>query len=77
MAKGMKLYYDAEADILYFKKKKTSKTQISREVGNDLIVRLNKKSGKLEAVTILNFTRRFRNSRAKALPFSADLHLVK
>lgn len=57
-SKQMRFYYDKEADVVYFSKGKPSKKDSSREIGEDVIMRFNSKSGETTGLTILNFSKR-------------------
>ena len=76
MAKGLSIFYDQEADILYFSKGKPREIVDSKEIGNDIIVRLNPGTQEVIGFTILNLTKRFKKGRTpKAIPLEADFVL--
>jgi len=62
MEEKLTFRYDREADILYINRRPPYAEQESEELGDDIIVRINSKSGELENVEILFFsTRLLRN----------------
>jgi len=62
MEEKLTFRYDREADILYINRRPPYAEQESEELGDDIIVRINSESGKLENVEILFFsTRLLRN----------------
>lgn len=58
MAKHLRFFFDREADILYLSVGKP-RPAISREVGDDIVVRVDPKSRRVIGCTILNLTKRF------------------
>jgi uncharacterized protein YuzE len=58
MEKGLTFKFDREADILYINRRPPYPEQESEEVGDDIIVRINPKSGEVENVEILFFSTR-------------------
>lgn len=68
MAKKLSVFYDEEADVLYFSKGKPKENVESREIGNDIIVRLNPGTQEVIGFTILNLTKRFKNGKKANLP---------
>ena len=76
MEKGLSIFYDEEADVLYFSKGKPKENVDSKEIGNDIIVRLNPGTQEVIGFTVLNLTKRFkRGGKAKAIPLEADFVL--
>lgn len=72
----MKLYYfyDKQADVFYFSQGKPSARSISKEISDDVILRLDRKSGTVKGFTILNFSKRTKSkSRPIKLPIIAKL----
>ena len=70
MAK-MKFEYDDVGDILYIEKVAPYAEQESDLVGDDIVGRFNPKTGKLESLEILWFTRRLKREKVKELPVDA------
>ena len=58
MEEKLTFKYDREADILYINRKPTYPEQESEEVGDDIIARINPKSGEVENVEVLFFSTR-------------------
>lgn len=68
--------YDREADILYINKRKPYPEQESQELGDEVIARLNPKTGEIENLEVLFFSTRLLRQNLFELPISADLHTV-
>lgn len=70
----MKLYYhyDKEADVFYLSQGKPSSRDNSQELTDDVILRLDRKTGKTKGLTILNFAKR---TGKKRMPVSLPLEL--
>lgn len=68
--------YDREADILYIGKCPPYPEQESEELGDEVIARLNPKTGDVENLEVLFFSTRLLRSDAIELPVTADLRLV-
>lgn len=68
--------YDREADILYINKLKPYAEQESEELGDDVVVRLNPKTGEIENLEILFFSTRLLRNDMIELPVQADLRLM-
>ena len=67
-------YYDAEADVMYFSKGEPSEDAISREMGDDVVARLNPQTGETIGFTILNFMKRAKEkTMSVSLPFMMEL----
>lgn len=75
MAKRMSFFFDREADILYVSIGGKRKA-ISKEVGDDILIRVDPESNKVVGFTILNLTTRFKRMKEpKILPLSGELSL--
>jgi uncharacterized protein YuzE len=68
--------YDREGDILYINKRPPYPEQNSEELGDEVIARLNPKTGEIENLEVLFFSTRLLRNDMFELPISADLHLV-
>jgi len=68
--------YDREGDILYINKRPPYPEQESEELGDEVIARLNPKTGEVENLEVLFFSTRLLRSDLLELPISADLRLV-
>ena len=69
--------YDREGDILYINKRTPYPEQESEELGDEVIARLNPKTGEIENLEVLFFSTRLLRSELFELPISADLRLVE
>jgi len=72
----IRYFFDREADILYFSQRKPSSRDISREIDEGIIVRIDPITKKIIGFTILNFLKRQVKESIK-LPLSAEFELVK
>jgi uncharacterized protein YuzE len=68
----MQIAYDQEADVLYLSVG-APRRAISREAGDDVLLRVDPDSGEIVGLTILNLSTR--DSLAN-LPIRVDLHAV-
>jgi uncharacterized protein YuzE len=68
--------YDREADILYIDKGPPYAAQESEELGDEVIARLNPKTGEVENLEVLFFSTRLLRANLFELPVTADLRLV-
>lgn len=68
--------YDREADILHIDKRPPYGEQESEELGDDVIARLNPKSGEIENLEVLFFSTRVLREDLFELPGTADLRRV-
>ena len=68
--------YDREADILYINKCPPYAEQESEELGEEVIARINPRTGEVENLEILFFSTRLLRSDLFELPIAADLHLL-
>jgi len=75
METKLKFRYDREADILYINKLPPYSEQESEEIGDEVIVRMNPKTGEIENIEVLFFSTRLLRSDLLELPVSADFKL--
>lgn len=72
--KYLNLYYDKEADVLYFSKGTPSSKDISDEVADEVVMRKNPDSKEITGFTILNFSQKSKKTNQSfRLPFEIDL----
>ena len=76
MAEKLTFQYDRESDILYINTVVPYAEQESDELGDEIIARLNPKTGKIENLEVLFFTSRLLRKELFSLPIAADLHQV-
>jgi uncharacterized protein YuzE len=76
MGTKMTLKYDRDADILYVNKRPPYAEQETEELGDDVIARLNPKTGEVENVEMLFFSTRLLRGDLIELPLTLDLHLL-
>lgn len=69
--------YDREGDILYINKRPPYPEQNSKELGDEVIARLNPKTGEIENLEVLFFSTRLLRNDMFELPISADLRLAE
>ena len=56
--KYLNLYYDQEADVLYFSKGQPQASDVSDETADEVVIRKNTKTKEITGFTILNFSKR-------------------
>lgn len=74
MAAKLAFQYDRAADILHISSRPPYAEQESEELGDDVIARLNPKTGDVESLEVLFFSTRLLRSELFELPVTADLH---
>lgn len=73
--KTFKLTYNKGDDILYISRGGLTKEDTSEELGEDIIMWMNKKTHELSGFTILNFSRiSSKSSKTVTLPVDFQLH---
>lgn len=73
MEQNLIFKYDRIADILYINTVVPYADQESEELGDDIVARLNPKTGKIENLEVLFFTTRLLRREFFSLPIIADL----
>ena len=68
--------YDRVGDILYINKCPPYAEQESEELGDDVVARLNPKTGEVETLEVLFFSTRLLRSDLLELPILAELRLA-
>jgi uncharacterized protein YuzE len=76
MAAKLRFKYDREADILHVDKCPPYAEQESEELPDEIVARLNPKTGEVENLEVLFFTTRLLRADLFELPVTADLRLV-
>ena len=66
----MQLAYDHDADVLYLSIGEP-RPAVSREVGDDVLLRIDPQTGEVVGLTVLNLSTR---SISEMLPIAVDLH---
>jgi uncharacterized protein YuzE len=69
--------YDRAGDILYINKCPPYPEQQSEELGDDVVARLNPKTGEVENLEVFFFPTRLLRSELLELPILAELHLAE
>lgn len=67
--------YDREADILHIDKRPPYREQESQELGDEVVARLNPKTGEIENLEVLFFSTRLLRGDVFEVPVDAELHL--
>jgi uncharacterized protein YuzE len=75
MAQKLTFKYDRQGDILYISKVPPYAEQESKELGDDVIARLNPTTGEIESLEVLFFSTRLLRSELFELPITAELRL--
>lgn len=68
--------YDRVGDILYINKCPPYAEQESEELGDDVVARLNPKTGEVETLEVLFFSTRLLRSELLELPILAEMHVT-
>ena len=68
--------YDRDADILHIDKCPPYSEQESEEIGDDVIARLNPKTGEIESMEVLFFSTRLLRGDIFEVPVDAELHIA-
>ncbi len=76
MAAKLSFRYDREGDILHIDKCAPYAEQDSEELGDEVIARLNPKTGEIENLEVLFFSTRLLRTDLFELPVIADLRRV-
>jgi len=77
MEKKLKFFFDKKGDVLDIAIGKP-KAVISKEIGNDIVVRIDPKTKDIVGFTILNFEKRFEHMhRSETLPITATFAQVE
>ena len=76
MAAKLAFQYDREADILHISNRPPYAEQESEELGDDVIARVNPKTGDVECPEVLFFSTRLLRSDLFELSVTAHLHRV-
>ena len=77
MDQKLTFHYDREADILYINTVTPYAAEESEELGDDIIARLNPKTGKVENLEVWFFTSRLLRRDLFSLPVVADIRQAK
>ncbi|MBZ0302819.1 MAG: DUF2283 domain-containing protein [Anaerolineae bacterium] len=74
MDKVTQLFYDREADVLYLSIGEPRRA-ISREIGDDVLLRIDAETETVIGLTIMNLSTRFGElDSPQSLPITIDLH---
>ena len=73
MDQKLTFQYDREADILYINTVAPYPEQNSEELGDEIVARLNPRTGRVENLEVLFFTSRLLRRELFSLPIVADL----
>ena len=76
MGDKLSFKYDRQADILHIDKRAPYAEQESRELGDDVIARLDPRTKEVENLEVLFFSTRLLRSELFELPVTADLRLA-
>ena len=77
MAASLKFKYDRGADILHIDKCPPYAGQESEELGDEIVARLNPRTGEVENLEVLFFSTRLLRKDVFELPVAADLRLTR
>jgi len=77
MGAKLTFQYDREGDILYINKRAPYAEQESQELNDEVVARLNPKTGEVENLEVMFFYTRLLRGDLFELPIDADLRLVQ
>ena len=72
MEKRLKMFFDKEGDVLDISIGGPREV-ISKEVGDDILIRVDPKTSEVLGITILNFEKRFEQTKTEIFPITAAL----
>jgi len=72
MEKRLKMFFDKEGDVLDISIG-DPREAISQEVGDDILIRVDPKTNEVFGITILNFEKRFEQTKTEIFPITAAL----
>jgi uncharacterized protein YuzE len=75
MEARMSFKYDRAADILYIDKIRPYPEQETEELGDDVLARLNPKTGEIESLEVMFFSTRLLRENLFELPVAVDWHI--
>jgi len=76
MAENLIFQYDREGDILYINRCSPYAEQESEELGDDVIARMNPRTGEIENLEVLFFSQRLQDNTFLDLPISVNFNLI-
>ena len=76
MGAKLSFKYDRDADILHIDKCPPYEDQESEELGDEVIARLNPKTGEVENLEVLFFSTRLLRKDLFELPLTGELHIA-
>jgi hypothetical protein len=76
MAAKLRFKYDRDGDVLHIDKCPPYGEQESEELGDDVIARLNPKTGEVENLEVLFFSTRLLRGDIFDVPVDAELHIA-
>jgi len=77
MAKMTNLFYDREGDVLYLSIGEPQEA-ISKEIGDDILLRVHPSTGEVVGITVLNFASRFSDlAHPQTLPLYTEFRAVE
>ena len=71
MDKNLTFRYDRQGDILYINTCQPYSEQESEEIGDEIVARMNPKTGEIENIEVLFFSTRLLRAEMFALPITA------
>ncbi len=77
METGLRFLYDREADILHIDKCPPYAEQESEELGDEVVARINPKTGEVENLEVLFFSTRLLRNELFELPLAAQLRVAR
>jgi len=72
MEKRLRMFFDKEGDVLDISIG-DPREAISKEIGDDILIRVDPKTTEVLGITILNFEKRFEETKTEIFPITAAL----
>jgi uncharacterized protein YuzE len=72
MERRLKMFFDKEGDVLDISIG-DPREAISKEVGDDILIRVDPKTSEVFGITILNLEKRFEQTKTEIFPITAAL----
>lgn len=78
MKNNLQYQFDQEADVFYLTQRKPSLDDISEEISDGVVARIDPKTKKIVGLTIINFLSRYQQkTKPVNLPISAEFSIVR
>lgn len=76
MAEKLRMFFDKKGDIMDISLGKP-RAAISKEIGDDILMRIDPETSEVLGFTVLNFEKRFERTKVEIFPLTAKLAQAK